>query len=146
MNHLPTYILFTLYLFPKNSNKTRHVTTATNILCISQNWVFERKSLSTQSMVLTPTQFVCLKFECDKILFKVQTYWILSYYLARFYWSIWTKKKLSSSNFPSFKPSTVQSRFSDIKSSDNLWVSDYFAKTIFQFATWNHSIWWHYAI
>ena len=31
---------------------------------------------------------------------------------------------------------TVQSRFSDIKFSDNLWFSDYFAKTIqFQFTT-----------
>ena len=27
--------------------------------------------------------------------------------------------------------STVQSRFSEIKFSDNLWFSDYFAKTIF---------------
>ena len=27
---------------------------------------------------------------------------------------------------------TVQSRFSDIKFSDNLWFSDYFSKTIFQ--------------
>ena len=27
----------------------------------------------------------------------------------------------------------VQSRFSDIKFSDNLWFSDYFTKTIFQF-------------
>ena len=36
--------------------------------------------------------------------------------------------------------STVQSRFSDIKFSDNLWFSDYkeslyFTKTIFQFTT-----------
>ena len=31
--------------------------------------------------------------------------------------------------------STVQSRFSDTKFSDNLWFSDYFAKTIFQFNT-----------
>ena len=30
---------------------------------------------------------------------------------------------------------TVQSRFSDIKFSDNLWFSDYFANTIFQFTT-----------
>ena len=30
---------------------------------------------------------------------------------------------------------TVQSRFSDIKLSDNLWFSDYFSKTIFQFTT-----------
>ena len=30
---------------------------------------------------------------------------------------------------------TVQSRFSDIKFSDNLWFGDYFAKTIFQFTT-----------
>ena len=29
----------------------------------------------------------------------------------------------------------VQSRFSDIKFSDNLWFSDYFTKTIFQFTT-----------
>ena len=28
---------------------------------------------------------------------------------------------------------TVQSRFSDIKFSDNLWFSDYFVKTNFQF-------------
>ena len=28
---------------------------------------------------------------------------------------------------------TVQSRFSDIKFIDNLWFSDYFAKTIFKF-------------
>ena len=32
-------------------------------------------------------------------------------------------------------PTTVQSRFSDVEFSDNLWFSDYFAKTIFQFAT-----------
>ena len=30
---------------------------------------------------------------------------------------------------------TVQSRFSEIKFSDNLWFSDYFSKTIFQFTT-----------
>ena len=30
---------------------------------------------------------------------------------------------------------TVQPRFSDIKFSDNLLFSDYFAKTIFQFTT-----------
>ena len=30
---------------------------------------------------------------------------------------------------------TVQSRFSDIKFSDNLWFSDYFTKTVFQFTT-----------
>ena len=30
---------------------------------------------------------------------------------------------------------TVQPRVSDIKSSDNLWFSDYFTKTIFQFTT-----------
>ena len=30
---------------------------------------------------------------------------------------------------------TVQSRFSDFKFSDNLWFSDYFAKTIFQITT-----------
>ena len=35
---------------------------------------------------------------------------------------------------------TVQSRFSDIKFMDNLWFSDFFSKTIFQFTTWNHSI------
>ena len=29
--------------------------------------------------------------------------------------------------------STVQSRFSDIEFSDNLWFSDYYSKTIFQF-------------
>ena len=28
---------------------------------------------------------------------------------------------------------SVQSQFSDIKFSDNLWFSDYFTKTIFQF-------------
>ena len=30
---------------------------------------------------------------------------------------------------------TVQSQFSDVKFSDNLWFSDYFPKTIFQFTT-----------
>ena len=35
---------------------------------------------------------------------------------------------------------TVQSRFSDTKFSYNLWISDYFAKTIFQFTAKNHSI------
>ena len=30
---------------------------------------------------------------------------------------------------------TVQSWFSDIKFSDNLWLIDYFSKTIFQFTT-----------
>ena len=30
---------------------------------------------------------------------------------------------------------TVQSRFSDIKFSDNLWFSDYFTKTVFHFTT-----------
>ena len=33
------------------------------------------------------------------------------------------------------EPSTVQSWFSDIKFSDNLWFSDYFSKTIFQSTT-----------
>ena len=32
-------------------------------------------------------------------------------------------------------PSTVQSWFSDIKFSDNLWFSDYFTKTVFHFTT-----------
>ena len=37
--------------------------------------------------------------------------------------------------FESSKVCTVQSRFSDIKFSDNLWFSDYFVITIFQFTT-----------
>ena len=34
----------------------------------------------------------------------------------------------------------VQSRFSDIKFTNNLWFSDYFSSTIFQFTTYTHSI------
>ena len=50
-----------------------------------------------------------------------------------------TKVDIGKSWFSSFLVKfdycTVQSRFSDIKFSDNLWFSDYFSKTIFQFTT-----------
>ena len=126
------YNVIFLFLLPKNSNKTRHVTTATNTLCVPQNWVFWTEKFVYPKHGTYSNTICVLKISVWQFFFKFQTCWILSNYLARFYWSIWTKKKLSSCNFPPFKPSTVQSRFSNIKSSDNLWL---FSKSIFWFTT-----------
>ena len=49
--------------------------------------------------------------------------------------SIYDVKDSLSNGFSLKYQITVQSRFSDITFSDNLYVSDYFSKTIFQFTT-----------
>ena len=55
-----------------------------------------------------------------------QNFQILSLTIVRHFWA---------SNQQESDLNTVQSRFSDIEFSDNLWFSDYFSKTSFQFTT-----------
>ena len=47
----------------------------------------------------------------------------------------WRPETMAEAIWAVLQEGTVQSRFSDIKFSDNLGFSDYFSKTIFQFTT-----------